>query len=90
MKSANSSASASDTPPAKAASPQAAASPTFIALAKVGRPYGLTGALHWYPYSQDAQTLLKAREGDVLKLVIPGKVEEIEVLKVSYPAPETS
>ncbi|MEQ1596287.1 MAG: ribosome maturation factor RimM [Casimicrobium sp.] len=63
MKTANSSASASDTPPAKAAaSPQAAASPTFIALAKVGRPYGLTGALHWYPYSQDAQTLLKARE----------------------------
>lgn len=36
--------------------------PNLIALAKVGRPYGLTGALHWYPYSKDAQTLLKARE----------------------------
>ena len=36
--------------------------PNPIALAKVGRPYGLTGALHWYPYSKDAQTLLKARE----------------------------
>lgn len=34
----------------------------LIALAKVGRPYGLTGALHWYPYSKDAQTLLKARD----------------------------
>ena len=34
----------------------------LIALAKVGRPYGLTGALHWYPYSKDAQTLLKAKE----------------------------
>ena len=38
------------------------AMPNLIALAKVGRPYGLTGALHWYPYSKDAQTLLKARE----------------------------
>ena len=38
------------------------ATPNLIALAKVGRPYGLAGALHWYPYSKDAQTLLKARE----------------------------
>ena len=30
-------------------------------MAKVGRPYGLTGAVHLYPYSQEAQTLLKAR-----------------------------
>ncbi len=36
--------------------------PNLIALAKVGRPYGLTGALHWYPYSKDAQTLLKAKQ----------------------------
>jgi 16S rRNA processing protein RimM len=35
--------------------------PQLIALAKVGRPYGLTGAVHLYPYSVDAQTLLKAR-----------------------------
>jgi transcription elongation factor GreB len=34
-----------------------------------------------------ARTLLKAREGDVLKLVTPLGVEEIEVVKVSYPAP---
>lgn len=33
-----------------------------------------------------ARTLLKAREGDVLKLVVPGRVEEIEVLSVQYPA----
>jgi len=33
--------------------------------------------------------LLKARTGDVLKLVMPGKVEEIEVLEVRYPAPES-
>ncbi len=63
MNSAKASAPVLDITPAKAtASPPAAASPTFIALAKVGRPYGLNGALHWYPYSQDAQTLLKARE----------------------------
>jgi transcription elongation factor GreB len=34
-----------------------------------------------------ARTLLKAREGDVLKLVTPLGVEEIEVLAVRYPAP---
>ena len=33
----------------------------LVALAKVGRPYGLTGAVHLYPYSADAQTLLKAK-----------------------------
>jgi len=31
--------------------------------------------------------LLKAREGDELKLVMPDRVGDIEVLKVSYPAP---
>lgn len=35
--------------------------PHLVALAKVGRPYGLTGAVHLYPYSADAQTLLKAK-----------------------------
>lgn len=44
------------------------------------------GEVSWI--SPIARTLLKARTGDVLKLVIPGKVEEIEVLSVSYPAPE--
>jgi transcription elongation factor GreB len=34
-----------------------------------------------------ARTLLKAREGDVLKLVRPGGSEEIEVVRVIYPAP---
>ena len=34
-----------------------------------------------------ARTLLKARQGDTLKLVIPGNVQEIEVLDVRYPAP---
>jgi transcription elongation factor GreB len=32
-----------------------------------------------------ARTLLKSREGDVLKLVMPDRVAEIEVLQVCYP-----
>ena len=34
-----------------------------------------------------ARTLLKARQGDVLKLVTPAGVQEIEVIRVSYPPP---
>ena len=33
-----------------------------------------------------SRTLLKARVGDVLKLVTPGGTKEIEVVKVAYPA----
>ena len=40
------------------------------------------GQVTWV--SPIARTLLKAREGDVLNLVTPAKVEEIEVLRVSY------
>ncbi|MBT3068599.1 transcription elongation factor GreB [Rhodoferax sp. U11-2br] len=43
------------------------------------------GEVSWV--SPIARTLLKAYEGDVLKLVMPGRVSEVEVLKVSYPAP---
>ena len=45
------------------------------------------GEVSWI--SPIARTLLKAREGDVLKLVMPGVVEEIEVLSVRYPAPKS-
>jgi transcription elongation factor GreB len=34
-----------------------------------------------------ARALLKAREGDVVKLVTPRGAQEIEVLSVRYPAP---
>lgn len=43
------------------------------------------GQVSWI--SPIARTLLKAREGDVLKLVMPERVCEIEVLQVSYPHP---
>ncbi|SFM88913.1 transcription elongation factor GreB [Variovorax sp. OV329] len=34
-----------------------------------------------------ARALLKSREGDVVKLVTPGGVHEVEVLEVRYPTP---
>lgn len=46
------------------------------------------GEVSWI--SPIARTLLKAREGDVLKLVMPQRVGEIEVLRVSYPAPTST
>jgi len=44
------------------------------------------GEVSWV--SPIARTLLKAEEGDVLKLVMPDRVDEIEVIKVSYPSPD--
>ena len=43
------------------------------------------GEVSWV--SPIARTLLKARVGDVLNLVTPSGVEDIEVLRVDYPAP---
>ena len=43
------------------------------------------GEVSWI--SPIARTLLKAREGDELKLVMPDRVGDIEVLKVRYPTP---
>jgi transcription elongation factor GreB len=42
------------------------------------------GQVSWI--SPIARALLKAREGDVVKLVTPAGVKEVEVLKVEYPA----
>ncbi|MEO6626702.1 MAG: transcription elongation factor GreB, partial [Burkholderiaceae bacterium] len=42
------------------------------------------GEVSWV--SPIARTLLKARVGDVLQLVMPMGVDEIEVLRVEYPA----
>jgi len=43
------------------------------------------GQVSWV--SPIARALLKAREGDVVKLVTPVGAQEIEVLEVRYPAP---
>ncbi|MEY4757536.1 MAG: Transcription elongation factor GreB [Pseudomonadota bacterium] len=44
------------------------------------------GQVSWV--SPVARTLLKAREGDVLKLVTPVGVRDIEIVSVNYPAPK--
>ena len=46
------------------------------------------GQVSWI--SPIARALLKAREGDVVKLVTPAGARDIEVLKVDYPAPATA
>ena len=43
------------------------------------------GQVSWV--SPIARALLKAREGDAVKLVTPSGVQEVEVLAVRYPAP---
>jgi transcription elongation factor GreB len=45
----------------------------------------LKGQVTWV--SPIARALLKAREGDVVKLVTPVGVQEVEVVEVCYPAP---
>lgn len=45
----------------------------------------LKGEISWI--SPVARTLLKAREGDVLELLTPQGKDEIEILRVRYPAP---
>jgi transcription elongation factor GreB len=46
------------------------------------------GQVSWI--SPIARALLKAREGDVVKLVTPAGPRDIEILKVEYPAPATA
>jgi len=46
------------------------------------------GQVSWI--SPVARALLKAREGDMARLVTPAGAQEIEVLKVAYPAPATT
>jgi transcription elongation factor GreB len=48
----------------------------------------LHGEISWI--SPIARALLKAREGDEVQLLTPGGLERLEVIKVSYPAPETA
>ena len=45
------------------------------------------GQVSWI--SPIARALLKAREGDVVKLVTPAGAKDVEILAVQYPAPAT-
>jgi 16S rRNA processing protein RimM len=49
----------------------------LIALAKIGRPYGLTGAIRVFPYSNEAAVLRRAKS-----LVIRGKSHTVESMRV--------
>jgi transcription elongation factor GreB len=57
-----------------------------VTIVGIDEANSAVGEVSWI--SPIARTLLKAHVGDVLKLVMPGKVAEIEVLKVSYPVPD--
>ena len=48
----------------------------------------LKGQVTWV--SPIARALLKSREGDVVKLVTPVGVQEVEVVQVAYPAPQSA
>jgi transcription elongation factor GreB len=56
-----------------------------ITIKGIDEADNLAGEVSWI--APIARALLKAREGDEIKLVTPGGVESIEVLAVRYPAP---
>lgn len=56
-----------------------------ITIMGIDEADSLQGQVSWI--APVARTLLKSRIGDVLKLVTPAGVDEIEVLTVQYPAP---
>ncbi len=56
-----------------------------ISIRGVDEAISARGEVSWV--SPIARTLLKARQGDILKLMVPTGSVEIEVLDVSYPLP---
>ncbi len=54
-----------------------------IKIVGIDEANSAAGEVSWV--SPIARTLLKAFEGDVLKLVMPERVDEIKVLRVDYP-----
>jgi transcription elongation factor GreB len=57
-----------------------------VTIMGVDEADSLAGQVSWI--SPIARTLLKSQVGDVLKLVSPQGVQEIEILAVKYPAPQ--
>ena len=56
-----------------------------ITIVGIDEADSLSGQVSWI--APISRALLKAREGDVVRLQTPGGVQEIEVLAVRYPAP---
>ncbi len=61
---------------------------TTVTILGVDEADSAQGQISWV--SPVARALLKAKVGDVVRLVVPGGTQELEVLAVSYPAPTTS
>src|SRR5690606_38640770 len=58
---------------------------TQVTILGVDEADSAQGQISWI--SPVARALLKARVGDVVRLMLPGGLQELEVLEVSYPAP---
>jgi len=58
---------------------------TTITILGVDEADSAQGQISWV--APVSRALLKARVGDVVRLAVPGGVQELEVLAVSYPAP---
>ena len=58
---------------------------TTITIIGIDEADSTQGQVSWV--APVSRALLKARVGDVVKLAVPGGVQELEVLDVSYPAP---
>lgn len=58
---------------------------TTVTILGVDEADSAQGQISWV--SPVARALLKARVGDVVRLVIPGGIQELEVLSVDYPSP---
>jgi transcription elongation factor GreB len=57
-----------------------------VTIVGIDEADSLKGQVSWI--SPIARALIKANEGDVVKLVTPAGVQDVEVLEVRYPAPQ--
>jgi len=58
---------------------------TTVTIMGVDEADSASGQISWI--SPVARALIKSRVGDVVKLAVPGGLQELEILSVSYPRP---
>ena len=58
---------------------------TTVTILGVDEADSAHGQISWV--SPVARALLKARVGDLVRLMVPGGEQELEILSVDYPAP---
>lgn len=59
--------------------------PIRVTILGVDEANSAQGEISWV--SPVARALLRAREGDVVRLVLPDGVQDVEILSVTYPSP---